>query len=378
MKIFILGVIFLLSTYVYSQPTSIDWLLPPQGFGIPYLNSTGNSAIVNEVSNIGAINPASISCFNNLSVGISYQVNPEIRKGWLNDSPIARNTQFLPQSVGVSYKFGNISLGLGYSRQYNTKTDFKWFGSDSNITEFKGNVFSYSAIIAYSFNELFKENSRLDLGLNISFNKASFSQKDQSSLIELSDDAINFQFGIMYSIKNLNELETSIGLSYQTNTKFESDYNDQSGMTVVIRHTDNPYITENTNAENMISGNNPDKINLDLAVDISSSIKVLASGKGIFWEKDKNKLNDQFEFSFGSIYKINKMFSPALSIYYTSRNYELGFFDLNEKFDALFLIAGLKLNFGMFNSDLVFADSHLISGDYRKQTIIKLAFGFTL
>ena len=60
------------------------------------------------------------------------------------------------------------------------------------------------------------------------------------------------------------------------------------------------------------------------------------------------------------------------------RNYELGLFDLNEKFDALYLIAGLKLNFGMFNSDLVIADSHLISGDYRKQTIIKLSLGIKL
>ena len=377
MKIFILVFFCLISVNVYSQSTSIDWLLPPQGFGIPNLNSSGSSSIINNVANIGSINPASISSFNNFSVGISYQINPEIKKGWLNDSPIERNKQLIPQSFGSSYKLGNISLGLCFSQQYNTKTDFNWFGYESNITEFEGNVFSYSAIAAYSFNELFKKNSRLDVGLNISFNQADFSQKNQSSLIELSDDAVNYHFGIMYSVKNADELETRVGFSYQTNTKFEADYNSQSGMTVVIRKIDSPYSTDDINAGNIISGNNPDKINLDLTVDISSNVKVLASGKGIFWEKDKNTLDDQFEFSLGSIYKINQMFSPALSIYYTSRNYELGFYDLNEKFDALFLIAGLNLNLGMLNSDLVIADSHIISGDYRKQTIIKLAVGFT-
>ncbi len=169
-----------------------------------------------------------------------------------------------------------------------------------------------------------------------------------------------------------------MGLSYHTNTKFESDYNTQSGMVVIIRKTNSLRSINDLNAENIISGNNPDKINLDFAVDLSTSFKLLASGTGVFWEKDENKLNDQFEFSLGSIYKLNDLFSPAFTIYYTGRNYELGLFDLNEKFDALYLIAGLKLNFGMFNSDLVIADSHLISGDYRKQTIIKLSLGIKL
>lgn len=88
MKISFIGVLCFLSINCYSQSTSIDWLVPPQGFGIPYLNSTGNSAIINDVTSIGVINPASISNFDNLSFGISFQINPEINKGWLNDSPI--------------------------------------------------------------------------------------------------------------------------------------------------------------------------------------------------------------------------------------------------------------------------------------------------
>jgi long-subunit fatty acid transport protein len=381
MKTIFIGALCLISINIFSQSTSIDWLIPPQGFGIPYLNSTGNSAIINHITNIGVINPASISNFDNLSIGISFQINPEINKGWLNDSPIKRDNQFIPQSVGGIFKLNNISLGLGFCQQYNTETEFNWGISgngDPDITEFKGNVFSYSAVAAYTFNELFKKNSKLDLGLNITYNKVDFSQKNQSSLINLTDDAINFRFGIIYTIKNVDELETSVGLSYQKNTKFESDYNTQSGMVVIIRKTNSLNSINDINAENIISGNIPDKINLDLAVDLSTSFKLLASGTGIFWEKNKNKLNDQFEFSLGSVYKINDMFSPAFSIYYTGRNYELVFFDLNEKFDALFLIAGLKFDYNIFSADLTIADSHLFSGDYRKQTIGKLAIGVHL
>ena len=381
MKTIFIGALCLLSINVYSQSDIIDWLVPPQGFGIPYLNSTGNSAVINDVTNIGVINPAAISNFNNLSFGISYQINPEIEKGWLNDSPVKRNNQFVPQSAGAAYKFDNLSFGLGFNQQYNTKTEFNWNSSGygaPDITEFEGNVYSYSVVAAYSFNKLFKRNSNFNLGFNVTFNKVNFSQKYQNSLIELSDNAVNYIFGLQYSHKDTDDLETSIGISYKTNTKFQSDYQTQSGMTVVMRKTDNYLSINNVQAENIISGNNPDKFNLDLAVDLSSSITLLASGTGIFWEKDDNRLNDQFEFSLGSVYKINDMFSPAFSIYYTGRNYELGFFDLNEKFDAVFLIAGLKINYGIFYSDLVIADSHLISGDFRKQTIGKLSLGINL
>ena len=224
----------------------------------------------------------------------------------------------------------------------------------------------------------FKQNSKLVLGFNTTYNQVKFSQNDQGSLTELTDNAINFIFGIQYIVKNDEDRETSLGISYITNTKFESNYQTQSGITVVIRKSDSYLSINNVQAENIISGNIPDKINLDLAIDLSTSIKLLASGTGIFWEKDDNRLNDQFEFSLGSVYKINDMFSPAFSIYYTGRDYELVFFNLDEKFDAVFLIAGLKINCGIFYSDLVIADSHLFSGDYRKQTIGKLSLGIKL
>ena len=381
MKNFILSVFFLINISVYSQPENIDWLVPPQGFGIPYLNSTGNSAIINDVTNIGVINPASISNFDCLSFGISYQINPEIENGWLNDSPVKRNNQFLPQSVGAIYKFDNLAFGLGFNQRYNIETEFNWNSSgygSPDITEFVGNVYSYSAITAYSFNELFTQSSKLVLGFNTTYNQVKFSQNDQGSVTELTDNAINFIFGIQYIVKNDENRETSLGISYMTNTKFESNYQTQSGMTVVIRKSDSYLSINNVQAENIISGNIPDIFNLDLAIDLSTSIKLLASGTGIFWEKDDNRLNDQFEFSLGSVYKINDMFSPAFNIYYTGRDYELAFFNLDEKFDAVFLIAGLKINCGIFYSDLAIADSHLFSGDYRKQTIGKIAIGFHL
>ncbi len=48
------------------------------------------------------------------------------------------------------------------------------------------------------------------------------------------------------------------------------------------------------------------------------------------------------------------------------------------KMNALFLIGGLRFNYDIFSADLAIADSHLFSGDFRKQTIGKLAIGVQL
>jgi hypothetical protein len=42
------------------------------------------------------------------------------------------------------------------------------------------------------------------------------------------------------------------------------------------------------------------------------------------------------------------------------------------------MTAGFKFNYDNFSVDLAIADSHLFSGDYRKQTIGKLSLGINL
>ncbi len=46
--------------------------------------------------------------------------------------------------------------------------------------------------------------------------------------------------------------------------------------------------------------------------------------------------------------------------------------------NALFLIAGLRFNYDIFSADLAIADAQLFGGDFRKQTIGKIAIGVQL
>ncbi len=46
--------------------------------------------------------------------------------------------------------------------------------------------------------------------------------------------------------------------------------------------------------------------------------------------------------------------------------------------NAFFIIAGLNAAYSFFDIDLAIADSHLLSGDFRKQTIGKITLGIQL
>ena len=71
----------------------------PQGYGIKLLNSYGTSSILNDVSNLGFMNPANISDFENYSLGFSYQFNTSICLLYTSPSPRDRTRSRMPSSA---------------------------------------------------------------------------------------------------------------------------------------------------------------------------------------------------------------------------------------------------------------------------------------
>ncbi len=99
----------------------------------------------------------------------------------------------------------------------------------------------------------------------------------------------------------------------------------------------------------------------------------------MFWKTETNDLKDQIEFSVSTVYKINEMFTTSIGYYNTNYQYENNYYSqLNSELNSFFITAGLRLNIQNYYVDFAIADSHLFSGDFRKQTIGKLAVGITL
>ncbi|MBK7499569.1 MAG: hypothetical protein IPI19_10790 [Ignavibacteriales bacterium] len=376
----------IISITVFSQNNDTQAIIAPQGFGINLLNSKGNSSIDNEISNIGFMNPAAISNFDNYSLGLSYQLSSKIEEGWIADIGTSRKNDWMPQSAGAVFKFDNFSFGLGFGQKYNGSLDFDSIqvttpenpdgtGEFFDV-EYRTRVYSYSIVASYSFIDLITENSSLDLGFRYSYNKMDFYESLWLIDVSASDVSSNFNIGLQYSYDISENRKIKIGFCYETQVEFSSpiiveldslDINSGNGSNIGAQ-------LYNFN----IAGYIPNDFKLDVSADLTDNFKLNTLITGMLWETDDNNQKNQLELSASGIYRINEMFAPSFGFYYTDKNFDEDFFDINDKMNALFLIGGLRFNYDIFSVDLVIADAQLFGGDFRKQTIGKIAIGVEL
>jgi hypothetical protein len=386
MKNLIIFLVLIYSTITLSQNNETQAIIAPQGFGINLLNSKGNSSIDNNISNLGFMNPAAISNFDNYSLGLSYQLSSKIEEGWIADIGTSRKNDWMPQSAGGVFNFDNFSFGLGFGQKYNGSLDFDSIqvttpenpdgtGEFFDV-EYRTRVYSYSIAASYSFIDLITENSSLDLGFRYSYNKMDFYESLWLIDVSASDVSSNFNIGLQYSYDISENRKIKIGFCYETQVEFSSP---------VIVELDSLDINSG-NVSNIgaqvynfnIAGYIPNDFKLDVSADLTNNFKLNTLITGILWETDDNNQKNQLEISASGVYRINEMFAPSFGFYYTDKNFDEDFFDINDKMNALFLIAGLSFNYDIFSADLAIADSHLFSGDFRKQTIGKIAIGVQL
>lgn len=376
----------IISITVFSQNNDTQAIIAPQGFGINLLNSKGNSSIDNEISNIGFMNPAAISNFDNYSLGLSYQLSSKIEEGWIADIGTSRKNDWMPQSAGGVFNFDNFSLGLGFGQKYNGSLDFDSIqittAQDPDGTgeyfdvEYRTRVYTYSLAASYSFIDLITENSSLDLGFRYSYNKMEFYESLWLIDVSAANVSSNFNFGLQYSYDISENRKIKIGFCYETQVEFSSpiiveldslDINSGNGSNIGAQ-------VYNFN----IAGYIPNDFKLDVSADLTENLKLNTLITGVLWETADNNQKNQLELSASGVYRIDEMFAPSFGFYYTDKNFDEDFFDINDKMNALFLIAGLRFNYNIFSADLAIADAQLFGGDFRKQTIGKIAIGVQL
>jgi hypothetical protein len=334
------------------------------------------------------MNPASLSNFDNYSIGFSYQFSSSIDEAYIADIGTSRKNDWMPQSAGAIFKLDDFSFGFGFGQKYNGSLDFDSIpittsqypdGTGEFITvEYKTRVQSYSLSASYSFPELFDETSSLEIGFRYSYNHLKFYEKLWELTIDESDNVGSYAIGLQYSNQISNNRILRVGFSYEIEPDFEKVYEYTNDLIYVYDPDSTGRIPAYINSKYNLVGSVPDKFNLDVSADLSESFRLNTMITGVLWEADNDYIKNQLEFSASGIYRINDMFAPSFGFYYTDKNFDEDFFDINEKNNALFLIGGLRFHYDIFSADLAIADSHLFSGDFRKQTIGKLAIGVQL
>lgn len=364
----------LAQTNTREGPTVISFL--PQGYGIKLLNSSGTSSIFNDVSNLGFMNPASISEFENYSLGFSYQFNTSIDEAWIADFGTSRVYNFYPQSAGGIVKWNDFSFGLGFGQKYNGTLDIDpievaTIEDPDGTGEFfevkqETMIHSYSITAAYSFKELLRSSNDLTLGFRYSLNYLNRYDEIWQVTGSATDYSSNIAAGLNYKIIFDDQRKLIIGAFYESKTYFDAQYEVDNPSIIIYDPEDtNHVLIPAEQSDNFLIHDLPEELRFDMAFDAATDLKLLANLTSVFWETETNFLKDQIGFSASAVYKINEMFTPSLGFYITDCEYTDSFYSrLNEGLNALFITAGLKLNHDNFSADFAIADSHLFSGDY--------------
>ena len=187
MKFLISAIIILCVSNSFPQtinvnvPRESEVFLLPQGFGIELLNSKGSSGIINDVSNISAMNPAAIQKLKSLSFGFSYQFQTTIDEAYIFDVGTSRIQNYLPQSFGGIIHYNEISFGVGFGQKYNGSLDFDPLPittvnypdgtGEYYYPKFENSLQTYTFSTAYRLNGIITESSNLSIGLTYILNR---------------------------------------------------------------------------------------------------------------------------------------------------------------------------------------------------------------
>jgi hypothetical protein len=389
-----LFVISILIISIYPQTSSRtgsienDLFLLPQGYGIELLNSKGTSGIINNVSNVSTINPAAITLFENYSVGLSYQFQTDIAEAWYAEIGTSRVHNFLPQCIGGVYKYEEFSFGIGMNQRYNGTVDLGPIEVTTvNNPDGTGEFFepemertlqNFSFAACYNFRNFFFDNSNLAFGLKYNLNRFYDYESIQNIHAEESMYGSNGEIGVFYKTEYEKEKNIFLGISYNLITELDGvmEYESDNELISPIPHDSSFYdIAVRPWA---VKVRVPDELHFDFGIEAAQNLLLTGSLVEVFWNNASENVRNQIEFSSSIVYLFKPSLSASLGLYYTDRNYIDDILNINGKMDALFLTLGLSFEISILDVDLAIADSHLYSGEFRKQTIGKIGLEVNL
>jgi hypothetical protein len=384
-KITVLIFCVILSGKIVSQTIEYNVLLIPQGYTLNLLNGYGSSALFNDVSNISSVNPATLEYFNKSAAGFSYEFESSINNSWIADIGSDRMNKLVPQSFGFIYPIENMRIGFSMFQKYNRSL----FTAPIAVTtmnqpdgtgeyfspEYKTIIYNYSIVGSYTINNI-TSNSNLSLGFRFGLDNLNEYEKFSSSILNESINSSDFSFGTLYTIEELNNNYLSIGLFYQSELKFNKITKFDNNYTAVEPDTSG-YIYANINPYFNLVADLPSVLRFDFDISTISNIKILGSISNVYWSQIGNNLRNQLELSGSIVFSGSKSFIPSIGFLYTDQNYKQDYFDMTSNLSATFLIAGAVFKFGKVNVNLSLADSHLFSGDWRKETIFKTGVSYS-
>lgn len=116
----------------------------------------------------------------------------------------------------------------------------------------------------------------------------------------------------------------------------------------------------------------PDKLSVGFSITPLNELCLHGEVKETFFSNTHPNLKNQTEFALNVSYLLSDSFKITGGLFYTGRSYKDDFFNVNDDADGIFLLCGLIAKFDFINLDASIADGHLFSGNWRKQTVLRI------
>jgi hypothetical protein len=382
----VLFVLIIFSSNIFSGDvsrtgtTGTSSLTTLSGYGVKLLSGLGNSGLINSTSNLGFMNPASIGYLQNLSIGLTYQVNtPVYFPEPYDETNYDRVYNFIPQSFGAVYKYDDFTFGLSIGQEFNSKLDFGEIPvTSAQYPDGTGEYYTpvieymienYSLSTAYNFEKSVFDEAEVSLGIRYTLNRFHGYEKLLSTVAEQATFASSIDAGILLKLE-----EMQFGLSFNSGKTFNATNSDDLQVrTTIPGTTSGSYVIETRGFEFFI----PAEINFDARFQLRDHLNLTAAINNVFWSSDYSAFTNQLDISSSIIYDTQNMLSGSLGLM-LSNCFLVDDYDYENEFNALFIMMGINLKFENFNIDFALADSHLLSGEFRKQAIAKLGLELQL
>jgi hypothetical protein len=353
----------------------------PQGYVIGSLSARGyNPSALTTLTTLGRSNPAALTDLG-FGFGLSYQYTTKISPAWIGGFNHKRIFNSIPQSIGLTGSICNLHLGVAMNQVYNSEIDYGELSAILIAPNSQGyieigtyrpkreeTVCRYSLSASYYLNSL----KTIAVGLRYSLNQLNFSYG--LNLISMdAPDSIDFEDNGYEEKTNAGHL--SIGIRY--NTPEGSFPRQKAGFfyesKVKFRHSFY-YYSEKLH----LSADIPTKIHSGIYLELSNGLFFSENVSYYFWKQTRySNLRNQPEFAVNAGFPVRKNLILSGGVFYTNYH-RTDFSDKeNTNFRAIYLTLGSIYRLKDFSLELTCADSHLFSGEYRKQTIVKAGIGYT-
>ena len=366
----------------FSNSSSI-YTLFPQGYVLGQLGIHGMCAATGRPQQYGLPdNPALITGNQRFAIGATAQFDTKLDPAWLAQIGIHRPRDQALQSVVLITPFSPITIAIGFDEKYLSEwaTSMEIMtiqhpeGTGETLTmTFKSRIYSIGIVAGYKYSGLFGPRSHIGIGIGLNNNNMieslefSYSGSDDSRagrLEKINDTAYSWSVGLNAKIPLSAAKFAQLGLFYDDGA-------------IISRIFESETIPDYSSKG---VGGLPPRVVAGFSIDLTRGISLLADARVLWWDKFPLASRKTQEYAATVLYSGIDRWKVSFGFYTTERLGEENelISDFEDNIKAVYLTAGIEHEFEHLSVGLSLADSHRFSGEWRKQTIVKLNTSYRL